>query len=216
MWVIAGSNKNIFFTDVWSSTDGANWTAAASVAGFGARASLSAAVFKDSIVAAAGSNGKKEFNDIWSSKDGSTWTRLKDDNDKGFSSRMGHKMLVFSGKLWIIGGKKSDQTYFNDVWSSENGIDWKIATPNAGFSGRADFAAVTYKDRMWVIGGSGAKGVQNNEVWWTINGYYWVSSTAKAEFDARSGAAVTEYKGKVYVTGGISADKLKRDIWASQ
>ena len=223
MWVIGGSDKNIYFKDVWSSSDGVTWTAAAitwtaaaSVPGFSERAGLSAAVLKDVLYIAAGSNGKKELNDVWSSKDGNSWTRLKEDNDKGFPQRTGHKLLSYAGKLWIIGGKNGAENFLSDVWSSENGIDWKIATPNAGFSGRSDFAAITYKERMWVMGGMGAKGAPNNDVWWTVNGYYWVSTTAKADFEARSGFNSAEYKGRVYLTGGISGGKLKRDLWVSQ
>ena len=110
MWVIAGINNNKYLSDVWCSSDGVVWTTATATAGFGERAGLSALVFNGDLIVSAGTNGKKAFNDIWSSKDGSSWTKLKEDNDKGFSQRTGHKLLAFAGKLWVIGGKKDEQT----------------------------------------------------------------------------------------------------------
>jgi hypothetical protein len=115
-----------------------------------------------------------------------------------------------------LGGSLDNGKPSNDVWNSENGVDWKIVTPTAGFCPRKNFESFVYKDRMWVIGGINVSGTPESDIWWSVNGYYWVSTTAKTGFGGRSGAAVAQYQGKVWVIAGQSNDKLERDIWSGQ
>ncbi|MDZ7718756.1 MAG: hypothetical protein U5K72_08075 [Balneolaceae bacterium] len=72
-------------------------------------------------------------NDVWYSTDGVQWTQATD--DAGFEPRVGHKSVVFDNKIWVIGGLQrtdGEDIHFNDVWYSENGIDWTMATDDIG------------------------------------------------------------------------------------
>jgi hypothetical protein len=62
--------------------------------------------------------------DIWASVDGVSWTKEVDVSPWG--SRFGHTSPVFDGRLWRIGGVDggSSLTYYSDVWSSVDGVNW--------------------------------------------------------------------------------------------
>jgi len=217
IYITGGAGKNIFYNDTWC-ISGVTLTAVPALSTYTARASAGSTIWKDALIIAGGADDKASFNDIWSLnlKDAKTWVKLKDNGDKGFAPRSGHKLLNFAGKLWILGGTLQNSTLVNDVWSSENGVDWKQVTPTAGFSPRRNFDAFVYKDRIWVTGGENAAGEYPPEIWWSVNGYYWVSTTAKADFGGRSGAAAVQYQGKMWIIAGKGKDKLKRDIWSGQ
>jgi hypothetical protein len=113
MWVIAGINSlqgSGFgdLNDVWSSTDGINWTLETINAQFSPRRGHSSAVFRDRIWVIAGNLR----NDLWSSKDGKTW---KEETEViNFSGRGYQPAEVFQDKLWVVGGWAG--SLLNDVW----------------------------------------------------------------------------------------------------
>jgi|GEM_PF-1664732 hypothetical protein len=217
IFITGGVNNKHYCNDTWV-LSGTTWTAVNAASPYEARAAAASTVLKDSLILAGGTDGKTVFNDVWSLNlhDPKAWVKLKDNSGKGFTPRSGHGALNFSGKLWVLGGSLDNGKPSNDVWNSENGVDWKIVTPTAGFCPRKNFESFVYKDRMWVIGGINVSGTPESDIWWSVNGYYWVSTTAKTGFGGRSGAAVAQYQGKVWVIAGQSNDKLERDIWSGQ
>jgi len=60
--------------------------------------------------------------------------------------------VVAEGKIWILGGR-NDSTFFSDVWSSENGIDWTQETSSAPWGPRGSHGAVVFNNKIFVIGG---------------------------------------------------------------
>lgn len=113
MWVIAGINSEQGsgfgdLNDVWSSTDGINWTLETINAQFSPRRGHSSAVFRDRVWVIAGNLR----NDLWSSKDGKTW---KEETEViNFSGRGYQPAEVFQDKLWVVGGWAG--SLLNDVW----------------------------------------------------------------------------------------------------
>ena len=73
MWLIDGAR----LSDVWTSTDGAAWTAVPQVAPVPARYGARALVFDGKLWILGGYGGDlgTQLNDVWSSTDGATWTR---------------------------------------------------------------------------------------------------------------------------------------------
>jgi len=218
VFITGGGNRNAYYDDTWCLSGGVTLTAVPVALPYSPRAAAGSAVWKDALIITGGADSKNSFNDVWSLnlRDPKTWVKLKENSDKGFKPRSGHRTLNFSGKLWVMGGKLQDNTLVNDVWSSENGVDWKLVTPTAGFTPRENFGEVVYKDRMWVTGGENSTGGCESDIWWSINGYYWVSTTAKAAFGGREGFAAAQYQGKIWIIGGRDKDKMKRDIWSGQ
>ncbi len=52
--------------------------------------------------------------------------------------------------MWVIGGE-SDAGKLNDVWYSDNGTTWTLATASAGFSPRMAHTSLVYDNKIWVI-----------------------------------------------------------------
>jgi hypothetical protein len=65
IWVLGGWGGS-YFNDVWSSSDGTNWTQVTPVASWGARSQFPAVVFNGQIWVLGGYNGGI-LNDVWSS-----------------------------------------------------------------------------------------------------------------------------------------------------
>lgn len=222
MWIIGGyhaSNGGVnggLLNDVWSSSDGINWTEEVPnnlSSSFPSRTLHSSVVFNDKIWIIGGGGFNNEiFNDVWSSPDGINWK--KETNNASFSKRYNHTAIVFKDKIWVIGGR--DATYENDeVWSSTDGINWLLETDSPPFLSRFGHTSVVYDDRMWVIAGynsvqGSGKGTLN-DVWSSPDGVNWRVETIDAGFSKRHGHSSAVYQDKIWVTAG----ELLNDVWSS-
>ncbi len=126
MWVIGGCiSKDGYGTcyadgeiqnDVWSSSDGVNWTEETDNIGFDTNIFFDATAFDGKIWLTGGwfKHGSK----VWSSANGKNWTLAF---DSAFTKRSSHRAVVApnGNKLWILGGSNPDKVnYFLDVWES--------------------------------------------------------------------------------------------------
>jgi hypothetical protein len=112
----------------------------------------------------------------WSSADGQNWEYAA----TPFSPRYAHALAEHDGKIWVIGGLKvrtrgsanPEVTPANDVWSSTDGVSWKMVDLRAPFEARHGHAAVSFQGKLWVIGGAEASDLRNesgipfNDVWY--------------------------------------------------
>ena len=79
-------------------------------------------------------------NDIWASSDGVTWEKV---GTAAWSPRGAQTMLVFQDRLWLFGGAnhvgadKGTDGFVNDVWVSDDGLEWTEVTSAAPWSPRA-------------------------------------------------------------------------------
>jgi len=216
LWVIGGyhaSNGSVnggLLNDVWSSSDGVNWTEEVpndSPTTFQPRTHHTTIVFQNKIwVIGGGGLSNTFFNDVWSSPDGVNWTQEID--NASFPGRFSHSSIVFDNRLWVIGGR--DQfSYYNDVWSSTDGVNWTLETNNAAFMPRGYHSSGVFQGKMWVIGGY-ASG-NENDVWSSLDGTNWVEETSNAGFSERRGQSTTVYKDRIWVIAGY----LNNDVWSS-
>ena len=111
--------------------------------------------------------------------------------DPLWRARGSHQVLVHQKKLWLMGGrggamrKTMDNPLFNDVWSSEDGLNWELVMEHAEWEPRDEFAAGVLiptdeygpsRTVMIIYGGNQQEdgmGV-SGDVWMTENGTYWV------------------------------------------
>ena len=110
IWVLGGydgSNKN----DVWSSSDGTNWTMDNEHAAWSARSEHTSVVFNGKIWVLGGSDGSDK-NDVWYSTDGKNWGEVT--TSTTWSARRQHTSVVFDGKIWVLGGNDGNDK--RDVW----------------------------------------------------------------------------------------------------
>jgi len=162
-----------FFSDIWSSADGIEWTERTAAAGWEGRAGLSAVVFRDEIYVLGGSVNDDDaiggpggppriyFNDVWKSADGENWEMVTD--SAPWEPRAGGIALSFNGYLYLVGGEAGflcapfpcDPPYFNDVWRTRDGVEWELVTPEAEWSARPGHQVVVVDKHMVLFGGFG-------------------------------------------------------------
>ena len=222
LWLVGGYDGTLK-NDVWSSSDGINWTQQTANAAFPARQFHQVVNFNDSsgdkLWLIGGNNGTLK-NDVWSSSDGINWEQQT--ANAAFSARKKHQVVSFndgsSDKLWLIGG--DDGSLKNDTWSSSDGINWTQQTANAAFSARSTHQVISFNngsgDKLWLVGGN--DGELKNDVWSSSNGIIWTQQTEHAEFSARSGHQVVTFNDgsgdKLWLIAG-SEGALTNDVWSS-
>jgi hypothetical protein len=133
LWVIGGgdwyadSRQCYGLDDVWSSSDGANWTQATAQAPWGHRIWSQAIVYDDAMWVVAGSAAQATkgpegafLNDVWRSTDGINWTEMKPtDRNSMWTARHAESLFNFDGKLWVVAGYDTGGGVANDVWAVE-------------------------------------------------------------------------------------------------
>ncbi len=127
-----------------------------------------------------------------------------------FSSRNAHQAISFNNKLFLIGGWDGYKPT-NDIWSSNDGINWIQETPNASFSARYGHELVFFNEKLWLIGGEDDTG-QKNDAWSSIDGINWIQETVNANFSPRSWHTITSFNNKLWLIAGWDGSKQKNDI----
>ncbi len=187
------------------------------VADFSSRKGHSTSAFKDQLWVIGGDIGAlNKTNTVWVSNNGINWEKIS--NTPPFEARSEHSALVFKDKIWIIGGRtsgSSDNIDRNDVWNTENGVDWSEVTNSANFSKRFGQGAVVFKNKMWIVGGF--DGEYRNDVWSSENGNIWTQVTASAAFSGRVSHSIIVLNNKLWVIGGRDSEgNRKNDVWSSE
>ena len=219
MWISGGNffssnQSNTFYNDVWSSSDGTNWTEETSSAGWPERSYHTVVVFDDKMWVLGGSKywpwPPTSYNDVWSSSDGINWTRKT--ANAGWSPRSRHTSVVFNDKMWVLGGQRESISnvpspiYNNEVWSSSNGVNWTEETSSAPWSPRNDATLVVFDDKMWILGGHGGGNKHDtttyyNDVWCSSDGINWTKIT-DAGWSPMAYHTSVVFDDKMWVLGG--------------
>ncbi len=151
-------------------------------------------------------------NDVWSSTDGESWTHVT--ANAGFSRRADFALAVFNGRMWVIGGIGvigGGSVYLQDIWSSEDGINWTLEVADPAFGPGRDYLAVTFNGRLWLYGGfaDSHTGVPQG-IWSSSNGVDW-DFEAVAPWNVNFDLTVTQLNDRLYAVGGVSPYK----VWSS-
>jgi hypothetical protein len=191
------------------------------------------------------------WGDVWRSDDrGESWQMvLATDDDNHWPARAYHEVVVLNEMMYLIGGqnfplidnpacdfdpycfptKVPASKFFNDVWSSADGVNWTLLTDEAFPTGRAGHSAIVFKDKIFVMGGSynddsiidpEARRVLLNDVWSSPDGIEWTQVTAEAPWLARAGAALVVKNGYLWLIGGEQAffgfGAYFNDVWRTK
>lgn len=220
MWFMGG--RKLPGTDVsnkvWTSTDGADWTLVGE-AGWHPRLGAGFVVFKDRMWVLGGTsdfyenNDETLFNDVWSSADGKEWTREVE--NAPWSKRCHLQAVVFDNKIWIMGGGHwhPENIPLNDVWCSEDGVNWTQATGTAQWKPRIWFSLVSYRDRMWVLGGWSEENGNFGDVWFSKGGKDWTELKSDVTWKNRHELSAYVFQDKIWIAGG-KADVLDSEVWS--
>lgn len=170
LWLMGGVNyeKQETKNDVWYSENGRDWFEATLSASWSPRWDHQVLVFKDKLWLIGGMNLKNEvFGDVWVSENGRDWSLVID--NPPWPARQGHKAIVFKDKIWLLGRFNSPEQGGgeNDVWFSEDGINWQRTKKDPPWSGREDHGAVVFQDKIWILGGMTSDWRWQNDIWYS-------------------------------------------------
>ena len=224
MWIlggIVGEADGQLVNDIWTSTNGTDWTKVTTVGTmWKARCSHKALVFDNKIWILGGvvqeTNGSQpSANDVWSSPDGIHWTEVT--AAAQWPARYNHAVAVFNGKMWVMGGWSALTS--NDVWSSVDGATWTQVTPSGSiWTARHGAGAAVHDGKMWVMGGLARIGQAFgyvNDVWSTTDGQTWSQVTVNSpSWAARYTHSVLVSEGAMWLFGGQGTDYYN-DVWKS-
>ncbi len=230
MWMLGGWFDSFHSPprDVWSSADGKSWQLVTPAAPWKHGDFPMTAAFREQMWVLGGwYNGRlpdhSASHEVWSSRDGATWNQVT--AAAPWSARIAGGVVVFQDKLWLLGG--TENYYFgdatslkNDVWYSEDGQDWQLATEHAEWSPRAYHAAVVHDGKMWIMGGGNYVPEYQalNDVWCSADGVHWTQVTAAAAWSPRIWFSAAVYRDRLWVLGGWSNNPSRNwgDVWTSR
>lgn len=225
IWTIGGktnSNKS-YINDIYSSINGVDWILENANPEFEDRIGNSCVVFNGKLwnIGGKSNNDSMTFNDVCVSSDGVNWMKVV--SNAPFKSRWGHSSIVYDNKIWVIGGMNLQYGYLdtllNDVWYSEDGLNWNQATDKASFSARIGHSTVVFNDSLYLLcgGGNPSGGYETfSDVWSSKNGKDWNLVSESSGYYKRVGQQAFVYDNKIWMIGGITGNSFTiSDIWNS-
>lgn len=205
--------------EVWSSTDGKAWSQETKHAGWTPRLASAIVEFKGKMWILGGTenyyfgDASSLKNDVWSSEDGKSWKQ--ETANAGWAPRAYHQAAVLNGRIYVFGGGNYVPEYqaFNDVWSSEDGVNWRQETANAPWHERLWFSSVVYRDHIWVIGGWSHNPSKNwNDVWYSRDGREWKQLKTEHVWKERHEHSAFVFQDQIWIAGG-HAQPLSNEVW---
>jgi hypothetical protein len=127
-----------------------------------------------------------------------------------WSARQSFGITIFNSRMWVAGGSAivgSGTAYYNDVWSSTDGINWTEATASAPFVATDTINLFAYGTKMFAY-------IQaTQELWSTTDGASWtIATTSATKPNAKRESAFTVIDNKLYLFGGYEGTD-KNDVW---
>ena len=158
-----------------------------------------------------GRSGTTRFNDVWWSSDGENWTNagargpaVEPATDpvtyrSHWSAREYLASVVFSNKMWVLGGS-AGTTAFDDVWSSSDGTTWTEAATNNSFPGTLlKRVILAFGGQLFMIEREFA-----GQSWFSSDGAAWTETEGSTNWPRASiGHAAVVFNNKMWFLGGV-------------
>jgi len=227
MWIIGGDvNQGHYQNDVWNSTNGRDWKLVnpGKTPPWAPRALHYTVVHNDQIwviggqtmpAFAKGGGAEAFYRDIWTTQDGVTWKEVKPQEPFWSARGMIGGSAVLNGRIWILGGGTYDtpqtpsRQFFNDVWSSADGVQWKRHTEAAPWTPRQYHDVAVWDDRLWVLEGYNRAGGNRNDVWHSADGEEW-TELPNTPWKPRHAASVYVHNDALWMVAG---NNMQPDVW---
>jgi hypothetical protein len=221
MWLLGGWDPPYHppmytHNEVWSSTDGANWTYETN-APWPARHCSAWLTGGDAMWVIGGDPQSACLTDVWKSTDGINWTETNS-AIPGYTIRNNPNYAFLNDELLIYGGEQCSGPPLNDVWSSADGVTWN-QLPNAPWSGRGMQinSCIDDSGQLWMLGGSNEGSRRGyNEVWKTTDGINWTLVNESAPWTSRYWHTTAWFDNKMWVMGGMATSLEMGDVWYSE
>lgn len=212
--------------DVLRSHDGIVWDQVVASAPWRARTFFHAESFKGYIYLIGGFVYELPDNvlgDVWRSKDGITWEQVVvdapwEDREHYGSAVMGSRLYLWGGVTYVNPDPGASLRTFSDVWSTADGVNWRLETDHAPWGKRRGFGYAVMNGKLWLFGGVDSANNPLNDVWSSTDGITWALETEHAPWDARFAFHATVFKGRYYILGGQADSAGFRplnDVWST-
>ncbi len=178
-----------------------------------------------------GTDGATFFNDVWSSADGASWTpelaHTGASSTTHFGGRTNHACAVFNGRIWMTGGyidTGSGLDVTDDVWSSADGVTWRLESAAAEYWARGDHTMFVFDNKLFMVAGltydTDGRETLLNDVWTSSDGAHWAETALTSAYFPRRLAAAGVIGGRMFIWGGYGTDAAGAagplgDIWYS-
>ncbi len=210
--------------DAWSSADGIAWRRESAQAPFGKRYTPSAVSDGQRILLYGGQYwapydwcafdavcSAVGLNDVWASPDGTQWSQIA--RAPWVGRGLVHGGAYFRGRTYVIGGglklglpdtslTETVQEY-SDIWSTADGVAWRLETSSLGFAPRTHFALLATGSSCWIANGS--VGTQQNtsaEVFRADDCVHFHPVGGASQMAVRHASSLAEFNGSIVVLGG--------------
>jgi peptidoglycan hydrolase-like protein with peptidoglycan-binding domain len=158
------TNSIYRLSDIWSTTDGANWKQLAQSTAMGEKWEPIFVKTKDNTVYEFGGKYVKDSaaydTSVYKSKDMVNWTYVG--GMPGLSRYFDKSVVYFKDKFWLIGSDEGKQ----GVWSSSDGATWDVELKNTPWDGKG-YSRVTNNKGFYDSNSLGAF-VLNNKIWYLV------------------------------------------------
>lgn len=228
MWILGGDAiQGHDQSDVWNSADGKTWTRVIETAPWAPRVLHMSAVFDGKIWIMGGQtlppfvpSEERFYRDIWTTTDGVHWEEVKPKEPCWSPRGMIGGSAVLNGRLWILGGGTYDtpnykeRNFYNDVWSTTDGVHWAQHTPAAPWRARQYHDVAAFDGRLWVLEGYDGEGGDartgnRNDVWYSADGEHW-EELPGTPWAKRHAASVFVFDNALWIVAG---NNMESDVW---
>jgi len=227
MWIVGGDpNQGHYQNDVWNSADGKAWTLVnkGRPVPWAPRCLHGTVVFRDKMWVLGGQTipsmapaDEIIYRDVWNTTDGFNWTRVEPQEPYWSAREVYGNVLVFNDRMWILGGatyetpKRPEREFYNDVWSSADGVRWKRHVEHAAWEPRQFHDVAAWDGRMWVLEGWNTQG-NRNDVWHSSDGTTW-QELPDTPWKTRHAASVFVHADALWMVAG---NNMEPDVWRLQ
>jgi hypothetical protein len=223
MWIIGGDvNQRHYQNDVWNSEDGKKWNLINQDIPWGPRALHYTIAHDDHIWVIGGQtmpafskSDEAFYRDVWKTQDGVEWKQVQPEEPYWSPRGLIGGSAVFKGRIWILGGGTYDtpttpkRNFYNDVWSSADGVRWKLHTKSAAFNPRQYHDVAVWDDRLWLLEGYHRDGGNRKDVWHSADGVEW-HEVPDTPWKPRHAASVFVHAGALWMVAG---NNMEPDVW---
>jgi len=221
MWIVGGdTNQYHYQDDVWNSDDGIHWRLVTDHVPWHTRAVHYTVAFRDAIWVMGGQRIPKHvpevpeafYNDVWRSEDGIHWERVLEHAPWTERGQIGG-CAVMNGRIWLLGGgtyetpNRPDRVFFDEVWSTADGVNWELVTEHAPWHPREYHEVAVFDNKLWVMEGWNPE--NRNDVWYSADGVDW-HELPNTPWPPRHAASVFVYQDGLWMVAG---NNMEPDVW---
>jgi hypothetical protein len=206
VFVTGGRMRAFLGQGVWESVDGATWNKTQLEPLRQDVYRTQYVNFSDAIYALGDNRGNYESmvfgSKVRRTRDFKSWEVVAERTS--LPGRIFPGLIVFRGKIWLLGGYDGRQNY-DDVWNSTDGAAWTRVVEHAGWTPRNSPALVVFRERLWLLGGGVIDGMPDTnpsskrEIWSTVDGIAWTKS--ENELPVAAGGDPIVFDGKLWLVG---------------